>query len=515
MKLPVFLLQSYWYNIKYVIILIISTFSMQYTAFLYKSQVQNMLNHLDKSYYDIFIFGSIFLLSISLYAFISSIIKVTSDTLALKINLYCADRALNNISRQNYQFFTHQSKDLTTYIYDLMNIVNLIKYSINTVGIFSHIFGGLIFLILQINLIIGLFISCWFVTTIYFSIKYQREMILSTKNFLSERSKFTNYIAESYKNAFTLVTYGSDNKSFFSNHLNNLYEKAEGQRLSKQKNEFVLFLSIFTLFSGFLLLAFFLKDYILDIGDITMAVTQCIEIFLSFIIFFRTIGDLSEEYAKANRSIENLLNDKYIDKNAIDKNFQITKIQFKNINTNGINFNFEILKGQRKAIYDISNKTYLILNLLKIENKAIKKIYVNNINLTQINQQNILSNISFVNENIEIFNANIKKNIFLHIEPSKYEIDRILNMVELYEFVNMQTEKLEYILSNNLHEDIKIKIGIARALVKNANIFIFDKSFSRLRENFFIDQLDKELSTKTIIFIESKKDDLPKIQLDN
>ena len=381
MKSIQLLLKSCWSQKLYLFILILSSFLIQYSAFLYKSQVQNMLNSLSSSYFDIIYFGSIFLISIGVYTFLNSLIKIISEKLSLKMNLYCANIALNNINQKNADFFQEHHKNITTYIYDLMNISNLIKSIFNNFNIFMSIFGGLTFLLIKIHWIIGLFILLWFVIILYFAIHYQIHLIQSTKNFISERAKFTNHISESYKNYFTFIISSNHetNQKFFETNLDTLYAKANAQNNAKIKMEIILFIGIISLFTGFLLLAFFLKQSILGVGDLTMAVTQSIEIFLSFITFFRSIGESAEEYTRFNRSVENLIENKYIDSNKFIHQFSI-----KNITISSKDLNFIINEKEKKIL--LQEQTNVILSLLKVENNTQYNIYINQKNIKDITQ---------------------------------------------------------------------------------------------------------------------------------
>lgn len=172
------------------------------------------------------------------------------------------------------------------------------------------------------------------------------------------------------------------------------------------------------------------------------------------------------------------------------------------------NLNFNIKKGEKVAIIgeNGSGKSILaktIMGFYPIEGN----IYFNYHNSKQLNKQNIREYIDYVSGDSEMFLGTVKQNLEL---DKSYEEDRLNQVLKDSEILK-DIQKLENQLDTFIGEKgVKLSGGqkqrvlIARALLRDKPIMIFDNVFNKLdsetREKI-LKNLNKKYSEKTIIFI--------------
>lgn len=147
----------------------------------------------------------------------------------------------------------------------------------------------------------------------------------------------------------------------------------------------------------------------------------------------------------------------------------------------------------------------LILNLYKVNAGKIK---FNNIDINNIGINNIYKKVSLISTNSYIFNGSILDNLLMgNKTASSKEIENALKTSKLYDF----TESLKDGLltkcgegGNNLSGGQKQRLALARAILGNREVMIFDEATSNIdvesEENIWeaIYELSK---TKTIVVI--------------
>lgn len=130
-----------------------------------------------------------------------------------------------------------------------------------------------------------------------------------------------------------------------------------------------------------------------------------------------------------------------------------------------------------------SGKSTLVKLLLRYYNNFEGSISIDGIDLNRINTSDICRNISLIQQNVFMFDGDIKDNISLY---QNYTDDEILSVIE-----KVGLKKLINSMPNGIYEDIgengcklsggeKQRIAIARALLKDTSVMILDESTSAL-----------------------------------
>ena len=146
------------------------------------------------------------------------------------------------------------------------------------------------------------------------------------------------------------------------------------------------------------------------------------------------------------------------------------------------NLNFEINRGDFVFIHGLSGsgKTTLIKLILKIMNVKNGRLMLNGINYTEISGEEIRNCIAYLSQKPFIFDGTIFENIKWANETiSEEDAVNALNTVGLAE---LSLNELIGETGRQLSGGEKQRIALARCIVKEAPILIFDEPFSQIDE---------------------------------
>lgn len=145
-----------------------------------------------------------------------------------------------------------------------------------------------------------------------------------------------------------------------------------------------------------------------------------------------------------------------------------------------------IAPGQKAAIIGGtgSGKSTLVQLLMAFRLPTEGKIYFDGRDAAPLSRHTIRQNISCVLQRAAIYSGTIRENIRMGNPAAGEEaIRQAVHIAQLEDYVNAQPEGLEHVLAQagkNLSGGQKQRISIARAVLKDAPIYLFDDSFSAL-----------------------------------
>lgn len=153
-------------------------------------------------------------------------------------------------------------------------------------------------------------------------------------------------------------------------------------------------------------------------------------------------------------------------------------------------------------------KTTIINLLLRLWDVKEGCIEIDGVNLKNYNIEKLRDSISVVTQDVFLLNDTIKNNLtLLDKNISMREIEEITKKLGLYDFIQNSPEGFETIVGDNgikLSGGQKQRISIARVLLKNNPVIIFDEATASLDNNAqeeIIKLIFECLKNKTVIII--------------
>ncbi|HFU3730416.1 TPA: ABC transporter ATP-binding protein [Streptococcus suis] len=171
-------------------------------------------------------------------------------------------------------------------------------------------------------------------------------------------------------------------------------------------------------------------------------------------------------------------------------------------------------KGEVTAIVGPSGsgKTTIVELISKLYTTFSGKISFNNIDLREISTDSLYSCLTYVFQGTDFFSGTIYENIVfgLDYQPTHGKVNEILEATALNVEFNDFPNGLETIIGENgigLSGGQKQRLQIARALLRNADIYIFDEVTAHLdsvSESKIIETIRTYLNNKIVIYITHK-----------
>lgn len=150
------------------------------------------------------------------------------------------------------------------------------------------------------------------------------------------------------------------------------------------------------------------------------------------------------------------------------------------------NINFKVKKGETIAFIGStgSGKSTLINLVPRLYNVTSGEVLFNDININDYNLNYLRSKIGFIAQKAILFKGTIEMNIkFGKHDATRDEVISAAKIAQAHEFIESKENGYDDLVSelgSNLSGGQKQRLSIARAIIKNPDIYIFDDSFSAL-----------------------------------
>tara|TARA_B100001029_G_scaffold54612_1_gene43972 strand:- start:1447 stop:2436 length:990 start_codon:yes stop_codon:yes gene_type:complete len=194
------------------------------------------------------------------------------------------------------------------------------------------------------------------------------------------------------------------------------------------------------------------------------------------------------------------------------------KVEFQNVcykyKESGIKalskINFKIKPGESLGIIGStgSGKSTISNLIPRLMNPQSGKIKIDDINIEDINTKTLRSQIGYVPQDVFLFSDTIKNNISFGSEKENFDlVFEAAKNADLIENINKFSKKFETKIGERgvtLSGGQKQRISIARAIIKNPKILIFDDCLSAVdtkTEKSILNSLKKIMKNKTSIII--------------
>jgi len=466
------------------------------------------------------------LLVLIIFIFVKKLLNLFRNNLVSYLNSFL-DRTLvvesfSHIINLPYLYYKNRTTgDVLTRINDLTNVKEFISQ------VFISLFVDLILVIFVLIFLFKINVLLTILSIIMISI-YSLISILNSKNitykikdYYLETSKTNSYMNEVIGNIDTIKGMNIENYVIDNLKVKNQKQNVYNHILIKAFNK-----------------EFFVKDFLYDLFmiiilyvGINKVINNDLDVanlitFTSLLNYFtepiKNIINLNLLYQNAKESLRRIEELFLIPKEEkkMNSKFMIESfkgdILFKNVSYSYNDLdkvidkvNFEIKGKERIFIYGDSGngKSTLVKLLTKYLNGYKGKIYIDNIELSNLSLYDIRNKICYISQKEGLFNDTIYNNIVLDKEISYKDFIKVCDLTLVNEIINDNKDGYNYILEENgfnLSGGERQRIILARSLLKQADIYIFDESLNAIdieRERIILKNIFKYLKNKTIIVI--------------
>ena len=381
--------------------------------------------------------------------------------------------------------------------------------------------GGIILLSMT-SIRLTIFMLCTLPIIVIIAIIFGRKVRKYSKTVQNTVAESNTIVEESLQAILTIKSFTSE---FFE--INRYTQKADqiahiSIKLGKLRAFFASFI-IFGIFGSIVGViwygALLVQDNMMSMGDLFSFVLYSVFIAAS-------IGGIAELYTSIQKAIgatEDLLKLQDLIPESISK--KGTKLKIKgNIAFNNVDFSypsrkhnqvfknlsFDINVGQQIAIVGISGsgKTTLTKLLMGFYNIDSGKIIIDKKNINTIPLYELRNAIGIVPQDIVLFDNSIKENIrYANQNASKKDIINAAKKANAHDFIMNFEDGYETIVGERgveISGGQRQRIAIARAILKNPKILIFDEATSSLdtkTERLIQESMDLLLKSRTSIII--------------
>jgi len=197
---------------------------------------------------------------------------------------------------------------------------------------------------------------------------------------------------------------------------------------------------------------------------------------------------------------------------------KIGKIEFKNVFFSYLgadvpileNISFTAIPGETTALIGStgSGKSTIINLIPRFYDVTSGEILIDDINIKNLAQEDLWKKIGYVPQKAVLFSGTVESNIkYGAPNATESEVKRAAKIAQATEFIDTFEEKFSTAISQggtNISGGQKQRLSIARAIIRNPEIYIFDDSFSAL--DFKTDAnlrkaLKAETNNKTVLIV--------------
>ena len=427
--------------------------------------------------------------------------------------IYCFD--------ENYNKKISTGKMINSLISDIVNIGEMAD-NILTIILYTLKCIVVLFYFVKINIFLAMFIII--VDIIYISrsnylnnmiIKYSEEQ----KNENDKLIGLTNQTLLGLRDIQTLNLSSSIDEKY-----NSIYQNWKKIYNNKKKHErhrkailkcFLVFIKTIVYF----LCMYLIINNQMNIGVMLIIISYFDSLFSSSETIMNANQSIREQNISVNR-IKNILEYNNIKERKLKKiKNVIGKIEFKNVFFSYDNekflkdLNFTIKPNKITSIVGTNGagKTTIINLILQLYCPTKGEILIDDININNIDKKSYLDQISILNQDTYLFNISIRENFNLINNDIKKQ-EEICKFIGIDKFIKSLPKGYDTIIDENSHNisgGQKKLLSLARTLLKESKILIFDEATSSLDKDKIqnvINVLKILKNNHTVIIITHKKE---------
>jgi ATP-binding cassette subfamily B protein len=174
------------------------------------------------------------------------------------------------------------------------------------------------------------------------------------------------------------------------------------------------------------------------------------------------------------------------------------------------NINFTAKKGEITAVIGStgSGKSTLINLIPRFYDVTQGTLLVNGVDVRKVKQGDLRDRIGYVPQKAVLFTGTIESNLrYAKEDANQSELDKAIDIAQARSIVDEKPDHYQEAISqggSNVSGGQKQRLSIARALIKNPDIYIYDDSFSALdykTDALLRQALQREYADKTLIIV--------------
>lgn len=379
------------------------------------------------------------------------------------------------------------------------------------------------YILINIHFSLAIILVVWIVIFLVWIIPIARKLNKNSEIYAMEENKTTSLFGDIYTNIQTVKVYGNKKEQS-----KELYNQIENEYTLFKKLWFYWILLYSYQWISWIILSlsliwwayYLFLNWLLSIWDFTLLMWIVIKIFLGIWWMWPNIASWNKNYWEITQNLWDILvtpsfsdsvNPKYL---SDKKNLSIT---FKNVDFSYIewkqvlnNFSLDIKAWEKVWIVWSSwaGKSTLVNLLLRFYDINNWKILVDDIDIRDLLQDELRSKITYVSQDTILFHKSILENIrYSKSDASNKEVKEASVIAHCDEFINELQNWYDTIVWDRwlkLSGWQRQRIAIARAILKNPQIFLLDEATSALdseSEKKVQDAIFKLMDWKTVIAI--------------
>ncbi|GIM61748.1 ABC transporter [Capnocytophaga canis] len=393
-----------------------------------------------------------------------------------------------------------------------------IMYSVQTITLFACVIPLMLYTSVELTLYTLIPLPILSALIYVMSRKINRETLV-VQQFLSDLSTFSQ---ESFSGINVIKAY--NNEPLVNQQLSDLAERGRQKNIKLAKIQAIFFPTMILMIGLSLIFVIFMGGRLYYLGEITsIGVIAKFSIYVMMLTWpVATVGWVSSIVQQAEASqkrineflaeIPDIRNhNPNIEK--INGNIRFENVSFTYADT-GIealkNVSFDIPKGQTVAIIGKtgSGKTTIIDLIARMYDVSKGEIYIDNKPIREVNLHSLREAIAVVPQESFLFSDTIKNNLlFANKQATDTQIVKATQEAVVHDNIMDFTHQYDSILGErgvSLSGGQKQRISIARALLKDAEIYLLDDSLSAVdteTEEKILQNLHDTLKNKTVVIV--------------
>lgn len=379
---------------------------------------------------------------------------------------------------------------------EIASILGVLEYS--SISIIGDLF--ILVYIYFLNITIGIIYSiCVFAIFIYekYAFKKYEEIANNQKKTLDKSSSVLNELIRGIrdvkvlnisKKVFPIVSESLEKSTKLENDLKfkhyNIYNN-------------VTYIQIFFTFIVILLSVFLVNNNALSITNLIVLFMYRTNVF-SLVLDYTTIKEYLVMFKVSSERIFEIIDDDIFEKETFGKKhiknikgkIEIKDLSFKYTNKNVLN-DVNLTINPKDTIAFVGASGSGKTTLLNLMNKSYEvpngKIFIDGIDINELDEESIRDNISVITQNPYIFNLTIKENLkLMGNKVTDKQMKDACKIAQIHDYIESLPDKYDTLLGEgglNLSGGQRQRLTIARALIKKSKIILFDESTSALDNN--------------------------------